>query len=72
MTGWAAPFLEVRETHSGAVVLSGERAWKAKKPVTTGFLDFSTPARREAALARELELNRRDRKSTRLNSSHPV
>lgn len=49
----------MRETHSGVVVLSGDRAWKAKKPVTTGFLDFSTPARREAALARELELNRR-------------
>lgn len=56
---WAAPWLTVAETHSGVVVLSAERAHKVKKPVVTGFLDFSTPARRRAALDRELALNRR-------------
>jgi hypothetical protein len=49
----------VRETHSGLVLLVGDRAYKLKKPVRTAYLDFSTPARRLAALRRELELNRR-------------
>lgn len=56
---WAAPWLTVAETHSGVVVLSAGRAHKVKKPVVTEFLDFSTPARRRAALDRELALNRR-------------
>jgi aminoglycoside phosphotransferase family enzyme/predicted kinase len=49
----------VRETHVGVVFLLGDRAYKLKKPVTTGFLDFSTPQRRLAACRREVELNRR-------------
>jgi aminoglycoside phosphotransferase family enzyme/predicted kinase len=49
----------VHETHVGVVILLGDRAYKIKKPVRTGFLDFSTPQRRRAALHRELELNRR-------------
>ena len=49
----------VHETHIGVVILLGDRAYKIKKPVRTGFLDFTTPARRRAALQRELELNRR-------------
>ncbi|MEU7767748.1 AAA family ATPase [Nocardia sp. NPDC049190] len=40
-------------------MLCGERAYKAKKPITTDFLDFGTPELREQACARELELNRR-------------
>ena len=50
---------QLRETHTGLVVLVGDRAYKAKKPVVTDFLDFSTVQGREAACARELELNRR-------------
>ncbi|MDF3051349.1 MAG: gluconate kinase [Pseudonocardia sp.] len=53
--GWA----DVRETHIGVVFLLGERAFKMKKPVTTGFLDFATPQQRLAACHREVELNRR-------------
>jgi aminoglycoside phosphotransferase family enzyme/predicted kinase len=49
----------VRETHSALVLLCGDRAYKVKKPVNLGFLDFSTPARRKAACHRELTLNRR-------------
>ncbi len=49
----------VHETHIGVVILLGDRAYKIKKPVRTGFLDFSTPQRRRAALGREIELNRR-------------
>lgn len=49
----------VRETHSGVVFLVGDRAYKLKKPVDLGFLDFSTLDRRVAACRREVELNRR-------------
>ncbi|WP_123024515.1 bifunctional aminoglycoside phosphotransferase/ATP-binding protein [Mycolicibacterium stellerae] len=50
---------EVHETHTGVVALIGDRAYKAKKPVATDFLDFSTTERREEACRREVELNRR-------------
>ena len=49
----------MRETHIGVVFLVGDHAYKMKKPVTTAFLDFSTPQRRLAACRREVELNRR-------------
>ena len=52
-------WVDMRETHIGVVFLLGDRAYKIKKPVTTGFLDFSTPQRRLAACRREVELNRR-------------
>ena len=35
---------QVRETHTGVVVLLGDKAYKAKKPIATDFLDFTTPA----------------------------
>ncbi|ORB28749.1 AAA family ATPase [Mycolicibacterium parafortuitum] len=50
---------ELHETHTGLVVLVGDRAYKVKKPVCTDFLDFGTRDKREAACRRELELNRR-------------
>lgn len=49
----------VAETHSAVVFFAGDRAWKLKKPVHLGFLDFSTPEGRAAACERETELNRR-------------
>lgn len=39
----AAPFVELRETHTGIVLLCGDRASKVKKPIATDFFDFSTP-----------------------------
>jgi len=48
---------EIRETHTGIVVLVGDRAYEGKKPVVTDFLDFSTVQRRELACQRELRLN---------------
>jgi aminoglycoside phosphotransferase family enzyme/predicted kinase len=57
--GKISPYLEVHETHTGVVVLAGDKAYKAKKPVTTDFLDFSTVDRRERACAREVLLNSR-------------
>ena len=50
---------EVHETHTGVVALIGDRAYKAKKPLVTDFLDFSTRERREQACRREVDLNRR-------------
>ncbi len=41
------------------VFFPGDRAYKLKKPVRTGFLDFSTPQARAEACRRETELNRR-------------
>jgi uncharacterized protein len=53
------PPAAVRETHSGVVILLGDRAYKLKKPVNLGFLDFSTRERRDEACRRETRLNRR-------------
>jgi aminoglycoside phosphotransferase family enzyme/predicted kinase len=49
----------VIETSCAEVYLAGERAWKIKRPVDLGYLDFSTLERRGWAIRRELELNRR-------------
>ena len=49
----------VAETHSAWVIFLGDRAYKVKKPVILDFLDFSTREAREAAVHREVELNRR-------------
>ena len=52
-------FAGASETHSAVVFFAGDRAYKLKKPVSLGFLDFSTHAAREMACRRETELNRR-------------
>lgn len=51
--------LRLIETHISWVVLTGEIAYKIKKPVDMGFLDFSTLALRHQACADEVRLNRR-------------
>ena len=55
----ACPGIEVRETHTGVIVLAGDRAYKAKKPVLTDFLDFRDVAARERVCAHEVLLNSR-------------
>ena len=50
---------EVVQTHISAVFLAGERAYKLKKPVDFGFLDFSTREKRAHFAREELRLNRR-------------
>jgi aminoglycoside phosphotransferase family enzyme/predicted kinase len=55
----AAQADEVVETSCARVFLTGDRAWKIKRPVDLGFLDFSTLGKRKWALDRELDLNRR-------------
>lgn len=61
---------QVHETHTGIVVLIGDRAYKAKKPVRTDFLDFSTPERRERACRHELALNSRLAPDSYLGIAH--
>ncbi len=53
------PYADISETHSAVVFFAGDRAYKLKKPVNLGFLDFRTPEARAAACQREIELNRR-------------
>src|SRR5690554_2997962 len=51
--------IECIETHASWVILAGEHAYKIKKPLDLGFLDYSTPERRRAMCEEELRLNRR-------------
>jgi aminoglycoside phosphotransferase family enzyme len=51
--------VEVVETHISWVLLTGQFAYKVKKPVRLDFVDFSTLARRGEACHDELRLNRR-------------
>jgi len=50
---------EIIETHISWVLLTGPFAYKFKKPVDLGFLDFSTLALRKFYCEEELRLNRR-------------
>jgi uncharacterized protein len=47
------------ETHISWILLTGTLAYKIKKPVNLGFVDFSTPERRRWFCREELRLNRR-------------
>jgi len=49
----------VIETHIAAVFLVGDRAYKLKKAVDLGFLDFSSRDKRMWAIRRELDFNRK-------------
>ena len=51
--------IRVRETHISWVILTGTYAYKIKKAVDFGFLDFSTLAKRHFYCLEELRLNRR-------------
>ena len=51
--------VEVLETHISWVLLAGDYAYKVKKPVNLGFLDFSTLEARRFYCDEELRLNRR-------------
>jgi aminoglycoside phosphotransferase family enzyme/predicted kinase len=51
--------VEVRQTHISAVFLAGPYAYKVKKPVNPGFLDFSTLEKRRHFCEEEVRLNRR-------------
>lgn len=51
--------IEVRQTHISWVILTGPFAYKIKKPVDFGFLNFTTLDRRRACCEDEVRLNRR-------------
>jgi aminoglycoside phosphotransferase family enzyme/predicted kinase len=55
----AAPAPRLIETHISWVILAGEFAYKVKKPLDLGFLDFSTLDKRRACCDEEIRLNRR-------------
>ena len=50
--------IQVLETHASWVVLTGDYAYKLKKPVDLGFLDYSSLEKRRYACYEELRLNR--------------
>lgn len=50
---------KVIETHISWVILSGDNAFKIKKPLKLDFLDFSTLTRRKRLCQREVALNLR-------------
>ncbi|MBI5040784.1 MAG: AAA family ATPase [Gammaproteobacteria bacterium] len=58
---FAHPVQSIRllETHISRVLLTGAHAYKFKKPVNLGFLDFSTLEQRRFYCHEELRLNRR-------------
>lgn len=51
--------VRVVQTHISAVFLAGPFAYKVKKPVNPGFLDFSTLEKRHHFCQEEVRLNRR-------------
>lgn len=53
------PHVAATETHTGAVLFVGDLAYKVKKPVDVGFLDWTRREDRVRAIEAELVLNRR-------------
>jgi aminoglycoside phosphotransferase family enzyme/predicted kinase len=51
--------IEVIETHISWLILTGKYAYKIKKPVDFGFLDFTTLTKRQHCCEEELRLNQR-------------
>ena len=53
------PRVEVIQTHISFIFLTDAHAYKVKKPVDFGFLDYTTLAKRLEMCEREVTLNRR-------------
>ena len=51
--------LQLLETHISWVILTGKYAYKFKKPVNFGFVNYETLQRRQRFCQLEVELNRR-------------
>jgi uncharacterized protein len=51
--------VQLIQTHASFVLLTGDYAYKIKKPVNFGFLDYSTLAKRQHFCTQELMMNRR-------------
>ena len=52
-------YFKIIETHISWVLLTGHYAYKIKKPLNLGFLDFSSLAKRQHCCLEELRLNSR-------------
>ncbi len=55
----SAATIEHLETHISHILLVGDYAYKIKKPLNLGFLDFTSLAQRKFYCAEEVRLNRR-------------
>jgi aminoglycoside phosphotransferase family enzyme len=53
------PRIELVQTQMSFIFLAGEYAYKVKKPVNLGYLDYTTLEKRHSFCLQELELNRR-------------
>ncbi len=51
--------IQLVQTHISYVLLTGDYAYKIKKPANFGFLDFSTLEKRQHFCHEELRLNQR-------------
>jgi uncharacterized protein len=51
--------VQLLQTHISYILLTGEYAYKIKKPINFGFLDFTTLAKRRYFCHEELRLNKR-------------
>ncbi|MEM1242339.1 MAG: AAA family ATPase [Cyanobacteria bacterium P01_H01_bin.26] len=56
---WTIDTIELVQTHTAYVLLTGDYAYKIKKPVNYGFLNYSTLAKRKHCVEEELRLNQR-------------
>ncbi len=56
---WGVAAVGLFETHISSVIVAGDYAYKLKKPVAFGFVDFTTLADRRRYCEAELRLNRR-------------
>ena len=54
--------IELIQTHASIVLLTGDFAYKLKKPVNFGFLDYSTVTKRQHFCTEEMRLNQRGAK----------
>jgi uncharacterized protein len=54
--------IELIQTHASVVFLTGDFAYKLKKPVNFGFLDYSTVTNRQHFCTEEIRLNQRGAK----------
>jgi len=59
LNGIGGPATRRIDTHAASIFLTHNRAWKLKRAIKFGYLDFTTPQRRRSALEAELVLNRR-------------
>ena len=66
---WTEESIRLVQTHTAYVLLTGNYAYKVKKPVNYGFLNYSTLAARKHYVEEELRLNQRTAKELYLETT---